>query len=61
VNGLCLAKRIPPALSSLTVSSAPTSTGQRISHSERPSRNRPASCPVGPRSESICRQASKSG
>ena len=39
VNGLCLARRFPPALSSLTVSSAPTSTRQRISHSECPSRN----------------------
>ena len=57
----CLATRIPPALSSLTVSSAPTSTGQRISHSECPCRNRPASCPVGPRSDLICRQASKRG
>ena len=36
VNGTCLAKRIPPALSSLAVSSAPTSTRQRISHSECP-------------------------
>jgi len=51
VNVLCLARRIPPALSSLTVSSAPTSTGQRISHSEHPSRNSAASCPVGPRSD----------
>ena len=58
VNGLCLAKWIPPALSSLTVSSAPTSTRQRISHSEHASRNSPASCPVAPRSDLICRQAS---
>jgi hypothetical protein len=61
VNGICLATRIPPALSSLTVSSAPTSTRQRISHSECPFRNRHASCPVGPRSDLICRQASKRG